>query len=612
MKNVEITLIAKADKAIDELKEVKAAIENAIIESERLKETNTKGFKGMRLGLDKLGKGIKGLGKGFKGLSLASKAFVAGLGLKIFEKFTEILMQNQSVVDGMSIAFGTISSVVSKFINAIVEAGSEFTALGSIVKNSVMIPINLLKTTIFGVQDGLVRAQLAWEKSFFGGNDAEKIKELQDEIDRIDEKVVGAANALTDNVVGIGKGFIQTASEVGSFTEKAVEGIKEIDVQQTLANQTRIQSLKKETELALAENDKLQFKYQLAAERQRQIRDDVTASIEDRITANNKLGEVLKEQSELQIANANKAIESAKLELAENPKSIEAKVKLIEAEKNLLDVKENIAGFESEQRVNSEGLELEAIDLINSKKEAENARLIAKKQFNAEEIIDELAKLEALREIAVQEKELEETRLQEQIDRLGIGTQARQDAEQQLLNFSQEKNLQIQELDTQINKEEVARAEATSRQKMQLASDALGGISKLLGENSKAGKAAAIGQATINSLLAFTDVLKTPTTLPEPFGSIQKVVSAAGILASGMATVKQIVSTKIPGGDVSASPRMASTPPAFNVVGAAPETQLAEVIGEQSTKPQRAFVVSDDVTNAQALDRKIINKASIG
>jgi len=253
-----------------------------------------------------------------------------------------------------------------------------------------------------------------------------------------------------------------------------------------------------------------------------------------------------------------------------------------------------------------------AIELINSKKEAENARLIAKKQFNAEEIIDELAKLEALREIAVQEKELEETRLQEQIDRLGVGTQARQDAEQQLLDFRQEKDLEIQELDNQINKEDVARAEATSRQKMQLASDALGGISKLLGENSKAGKAAAIGQATINSLLAFTDVLKTPTTLLEPFGSIQKVVSAAGILASGMATVKQIVSTKIPGGDVSASPRMGSTPPAFNVVGAAPETQLAEVIGEQSTKPQRAFVVSDDVTNAQALDRKIINKASIG
>jgi hypothetical protein len=48
------------------------------------------------------------------------------------------------------------------------------------------------------------------------------------------------------------------------------------------------------------------------------------------------------------------------------------------------------------------------------------------------------------------------------------------------------------------------------------------------------------------------------------------------------------------------------------VVGAAPENQLAQAIGGQESQPIKAYVVSNDVTNAQALDRNIIEGASIG
>ena len=614
MKQTEIELILRAEKTIDQLKEVKAAIENNINATEDLQETGDKGFKSVGKSVGKLGKDVKAIGKGFKGASLASKGFIAGLGLNVYKKFLEILMQNQAVVNGLSIAFGTVSTVVSKVINAIIDAGSEFTSLGDIVKNSVMVPINLVKTAIFGIQTTLLRAQLAFEKSFLGGQDADKIKELQADIDRVDEKVGGAAKSLFYNFKGIADGVAQTASEFENFTEKAVEGIKEIDVLQELSNQTRIQDLRNETAIALAENDKLQFKYQLAAERQRQIRDDVTASIDDRIKANNKLGEVLQEQFDLQEKNAQKAIDLAKAELAANPKSIEKKVALIEAEKNLLDVKENIAGFESEQRVNSEALEIEAIDLVNSKAEAENNRAIAKKRHVANEIQDELEKLKELKDIAEQEKELEETRLQNQINRLGVGTQARQDAEQQLADFQQQKKLEINDLDKKIKKEEEAREEALKNQKLQLAADTFGSIAQLLGENTKAGKAAGIAQALINSYLGFTQVLAAPSTLPEPFGSIQKAISAAGILASGLQTVKKIVSTKTPGGEAGSASASTSAPapPQFNVVGASPENQLAEVLGDQQKQPVKAFVVSNEVSNAQALDRNIIEGASIG
>jgi len=62
---------------------------------------------------------------------------------------------------------------------------------------------------------------------------------------------------------------------------------------------------------------------------------------------------------------------------------------------------------------------------------------------------------------------------------------------------------------------------------------------------------------------------------------------------------------------VSGSTTTTPTPPAFNVVGASGETQLADAIGSQTQQPTRAYVVSNDVTTAQELDRNIIEGASI-
>ena len=56
----------------------------------------------------------------------------------------------------------------------------------------------------------------------------------------------------------------------------------------------------------------------------------------------------------------------------------------------------------------------------------------------------------------------------------------------------------------------------------------------------------------------------------------------------------------------------AAAAPAFNVVGASPTNQLAQTIGNQQQQPIKAYVVSNDVTTAQSLDRNIISSASIG
>ena len=53
------------------------------------------------------------------------------------------------------------------------------------------------------------------------------------------------------------------------------------------------------------------------------------------------------------------------------------------------------------------------------------------------------------------------------------------------------------------------------------------------------------------------------------------------------------------------------TAPAFNVVGASASNQLAEALGQNQGQPVQAFVVANDVTTAQSLDRNIVSEAGI-
>lgn len=107
-------------------------------------------------------------------------------------------------------------------------------------------------------------------------------------------------------------------------------------------------------------------------------------------------------------------------------------------------------------------------------------------------------------------------------------------------------------------------------------------------------------------------------------GTIARVVSYASTAASvigNIARAKQLLSSGGGGGGTAAggvgtSPIGAggagatSAAPSFNVVGTSGQNQIAQSLGNQP--PVKAFVVSNDVTTAQSLDRNIVNTATIG
>ena len=168
-------------------------------------------------------------------------------------------------------------------------------------------------------------------------------------------------------------------------------------------------------------------------------------------------------------------------------------------------------------------------------------------------------------------------------------------------------------------KDEIKTDKLTSDQKLSVASDTLGNLAGLLGESSSAGKAAAIAQTTIETYKGAQSAFSSLAGIPI-VGPVLGGIAAAAAVASGIATVKRITSVKTPGGkggggsSISTPSRatVPSAPPAFNVVGASETNQLAQSIGQDEKQPVKAYVVSNEVSDAQALDRNIVESASIG
>jgi hypothetical protein len=97
-------------------------------------------------------------------------------------------------------------------------------------------------------------------------------------------------------------------------------------------------------------------------------------------------------------------------------------------------------------------------------------------------------------------------------------------------------------------------------------------------------------------------------------GIAELAAGAVGI-ASAIMSAKQgidaINSSGIQGGSGMSGGMVAPPAPRFNVVGASGINQVAQSIGNQSSQPIKAYVVSKDVTTAQSLDRNIISSASM-
>jgi hypothetical protein len=163
--------------------------------------------------------------------------------------------------------------------------------------------------------------------------------------------------------------------------------------------------------------------------------------------------------------------------------------------------------------------------------------------------------------------------------------------------------------------EEIEKQKAIARNQQYGAyAQMLSQASNLLGESTDEGKAAAIASTTISTYLAAQQAYASQLAIPTPDAPFRAALAAGLAIASGLKNVQSIIDVQTPNGGGGGSAPAAESPraPMFNVVGTSPATanQVAKTV--QSSAPIKAYVVSQDVTTQQALDRNIVKSASLG
>ena len=614
----------------------------------------SKSIKNIEKGVENTEKSTKSLADGFKGVGLAIKALGIGLIISAFETLKEVFMGNQKVADTFSAVMGTVANVFSQVTNVIVSviekvgsASNGFEGLKKVIGGLLTLGLTPLKLAFYGIKLTIDEVRLAWEESVFGDGDPKTIKKLTERINetKTSLKEVGtdAVNAGKQVANNIGK----AVTEVGAVIEGTVDGVSKISVSAAYEQAKANVQLQNTAKLAEANQARLVEQYDRQAERLRQVRDEERNSVEDRIKANNELGQVLEKQQRAMLAQADAQIAAAQSTLAQN-KSIENQVAVTNALANREGILAQIEGLRSEQKANDLALNKELIDLTKTKQEAETQLAINEKNFNAERIKDEQAQLEAKKSALEQNKILELKKLQDVIDSANAGTQARVDAENTYALKKQEIDQQIilaedaiREYKLNKEKERVEKEAELEQQRVAQKQAALDAILGLVNAETAVGRAALIAKQVLNAKEMIMEARKTLT-----FSSMAAAKSSAAVAEGTAQTAKIGFPQNIPmliayaaqavgifsairqavskskaaaaqagaggsGGDVGSAPTVGGgSAPQFNVVGNSGVNQIAQTLGSQ--QPVQAYVVANQVTTQQALDRNIVNNASLG
>jgi len=638
MEKIIVELEAKTDKAIKGIDDVAKSVENLNKDVVDSNKDTAKALKGVESATKSVSGGIKKIGTSIK---------AAGLGLLIvaFGTIKELFSQNQKAVDLFNTAFEATSIVVGQVINAFTDiynavssSRENFDALGKVLDGVLTLVLAPFKATFQGIKLALQSAQLAWEESFFGDKDPETIKRLNAEIKVTKENLSEVADGVVEAGKSVVNNFGEAVTEVGNVGVIAVKELSKISVSAAVDTAKANVELQKSAELAAATQGLLFEKFDRQAEKLRQVRDEERNSIADRKKANDELLVKINEAEVAMLSQAKQQLAIANANLEKDAQNVEFKVAQIEAIKELAAVEAQIEGIRSEQKANDLALDREQIELTNSKAESESNLSIERKRFNAELIQDELAKLEALKVIDDLEKEQESLRLQAIVENANAGTQAKIDAQIALDEFTEQSRQTNLTRDEEISEAKVADAKAVADAEAAIRQGNLNNIGagfallgQLAGKNKALQSAALIGESAvgiaktvINTQAANSAAVLKYALLPGgiALASAEKSINniGAGIsIATNIAATAKGLSQLGGGGSTPSKPSLSSggggsvpsIPPAFNVVGASDTNQLADAIGGQSQQPTRAYVVSNDVTTAQSMDRNIVDGASI-
>jgi len=346
--------------------------------------------------------------------------------------------------------------------------------------------------------------------------------------------------------------------------------------------------------------------------------DQVDEYTKKKIEAKNAYANAVKEDGADQVALAKKL--NRELNDIEFSRGDEARKKQKEAnEKAASDRKTESERIKKEKQEEAKKLKEEKDKAVISEAEAYRNQLEAAlkveadaKKANADALLTE-------QQLAIQNENLAYQAKLDNARKFGISTQ---EIETQHLNTLNDINLTAQKKQYDNEKAnsdaKIAITKAEQKAKMEAAegiANTLSGLSNILGKETAAGKAAAVASATINTFSAAQKAYESTVGIPI-VGPVLAPINAGLAIASGIKNVQSILDVQVPngggGGGGSAPSPSVPAAPSFNVVGQGGANQIAQSIAGQEQQPLKAYVVSNDVTTSQSLDRNITSNASMG
>jgi len=524
-------------------------------------------------------KATTGIRDGIKGVGVALKAAGIGLALKAFEMLSEIFMKNQKTADFFNTAFEATSIAINDFVNFVF---NNFGKVADFFKDVFENPVENLKSLGNAIKDNLIeRFNSAIEVAGLLANTisllvAGKFKEAGVTIKEAGKEMVDVVTGVDDSTTKIAETFNEVTEAVVDYTKETINSAK--------ANV----ALQKQAELSQVKIQGLIESYDRQAEKLRQVRDDENQTFEDRIKANEELGVILEEQAKQMLALQQIQVKAAQIEY-DKLQNQENLIALTEAQNELLAIEAQITGFQSEQLTNQVSLQRELQDV--------------KKELALE---------------GVSERERELIEVEQQYD--------------ELFRLAEKSGTDITALEEQKAKaiNEIRRQQAMAD--LDTANASLENIKQIMGEETNAGKAAAVAQATINTYQGVSEAIASSppplnfvlaaTTLAAGLQNINKILSvqepqfAQGGLVGGYGTgTSDSVSARLSKGEsvINARSTRMFKPllSAINEAGGGRSFASGEGVGGTTMGVVKAFVVADDMTKQQDKLSKIRRKATI-
>ena len=590
-KNVKITIeVDGVTQVVDNLDDATKAMDKLGKETKKAGQSATI-FDGMKKKFGDFKEGVGKVSNSFKGLKGAIMATGLGALVVILGSIISYFKNTEEGSRKLAIAMEAFGLIMGKIQECAAKLGEKLVYMFTHPKEALMNFVNLLKENIINRFEGLLELLPAIGNAvseLFKGNFSNAGKIATDALG----KVVLGVEDITDKVVDAKDAIVEFATEVIVETKKAIA------VATKLVDQFR--AIRDAQQELIVENAMLNKEL----ETQQKIAEDTTRSYDERKAALEKVGE-------------------AQVKLAENL----AKQAKLEENNLRLQIRQE-ANYEKREELETSLAEATA-SRIEAETALETRRLDAKK-ITAELELEEVERKKSINEMLAQ---LDADKLDNEWEKayaeLDIQRQAAEE-EINLLKGTEEQKQKVKEafakkkekLDKQKLKFENDLAKASKDQQINMAGQTFGAIANLLGQNSAAGKAAAVSASLINTYQGITAELATKTVTPFEIGL--KIANIATVAAIGFKSVKDILATPTPGGGggggtggVSMSvPSAPAIDPSIALQAGADdeagnEVTLGQQVGSSGANVVRAYVVSDEMTTQQEADAKISDLARL-